>query len=392
MMCRYVVIGAALLLMGCNDETHQPQPTDSLDSLIAPSTASKLADKPEFERLYRKVATKMDRKFFTDVYEALKPYEGKLPAKMEYFYRLAQAGLYGRTSTDVLEGVKGLYELAEQGYPYPLLNYSNNKDRGGKERVPYMIPDTSMCELPRYQRACAQYPVEQVKWQAYVNWARETGDPWAYWNQWHLYAQESAFEAEGLAVLKEGVTKGCRLCAAGVAEYYYEQLEKSPAPSEKAQWQQQASDYLAIARQGSLACEPGTELLILDKANKSSESVFFKQVIAQMVPMNSQEQRDFYQACLKLGNKIGISNAAISYSTSGAGPEHNMMLSAAAIYAIFDATVLRRERAAESTMALSLANAMMQQKDGESGLQEDTLKIADDVEKNKQPLVIPPKN
>ncbi|MFM1712959.1 hypothetical protein [Aeromonas salmonicida] len=388
MMIRYVVMGAATLwLVGCNDKgPSQPQPTEPLASLIAPSTASKLADKPELERRYRQAATYMDRKFFTNVYELLKPYEGKLPAEMEYFYRLAQAGLYGRTSTDVLEGVKGLYELAEQGYPYPLLNYSNNNDLGGKERVPYMIPDPSMCELPRYQKACAQYPVAQVKWQAYVNWARETGDPWAYWNQWHLYAQESAFEAQGLAVLKEGVTKGCRLCAAGVAEHYLEQLATHPDSAEQAQWQQMASDYLAIARQGTLACEPGTELLILDKANKSSDSIIFQRVIAQMAPMSAQEQRDFYQACLKLGSRSNLFDAAMTFATNGVGPEYDAMLAAATMFAIYDATTLHREISDESIVAFRLALATTRFKDGEDGQDADIDQITDKVLKDK-PLI-----
>lgn len=377
MMCRYVVIGAALWLVGCNDETQsQPQPTDSLASLIAPSTASKLADKPEFERLYRQAAALMDDSHPSDTHDLLKPHERKLPAELEYFYRLGQTRLYGRTSTDVLEGIKGLYELAEQGYPYPLLNYSNNNDRGGKERVPYMIPDPSMCELPRYQRACAQYPVAQVKWQAYVNWARETGDPWAYWNQWHLYAQKSAFEAEGLAVLKEGVTKGCRLCAAGVAEYYLEQLEKNPTAPEQAQWQQTATDYLAIARQGTLACEPGTELLILDKDISFYESERFKQVIAKMSPMNSQEQRDYYKACLKLGSEMGIAYAARSYSTSGEGPEHDVMLAAASIQAIANAMALREQDIHdEMGIAVRFADAATHFKKGQDGFDEDNDKI-----------------
>ncbi|MGL4922775.1 MAG: hypothetical protein ACRC4I_09280 [Aeromonas veronii] len=389
MMCRYVVIGAALWLVGCNDETQSPpQPTDSLASLIAPSTASKLADKPEFERLYRQAAALMDDSNPSDTHDLLKPHERKLPAELEYFYRLGQTRLYGRTSTDVLEGVKGLYELAEQGYPYPLLNYSNNNDRGGKERVPYMIPDASMCELPRYQRACAQYPVAQVKWQAYVNWARETGDPWAYWNQWHLYAQESTFEAEGLAVLKEGVTKGCRLCAAGVAEYYLEQLEKNPTAPEQAQWQQTASDYLVIAREGTLACEPGTELLILDKANKSSESIFFKRVIAQMAPMNAQEQLDFYQGCLTQGNSEGIHYTALSYATSGAGPQHDTILTASSMQAVTNAQALRKEQVNDPySVSIRLAIAMSRIEFRAEGNQDEVLKIADDIMKNKKPLI-----
>lgn len=389
MMCRYVVIGAALWLVGCNDETQsQPQPTDSLASLIAPSTASKLADKPEFERLYRQAAALMDDSHPSDTHDLLKPHERKLPAELEYFYRLGQTRLYGRTSTDVMEGIKGLYELAEQGYPYPLLNYSNNNDRGGKERVPYMIPDPSMCELPRYQRACAQYPVAQVKWQAYVNWARETNDPWAYWNQWHLYAQKSAFEAEGLAVLKEGVTKGCRLCAAGVAEYYLEQLEKNPTAPEQAQWQQTATDYLAIARQGTLACEPGMERLILDKEAKALESVFFKRVIAQMAPMNAQEQRDFYQGCLKLGNNLGLGEAAATFSNSGAGPKHDPMLATATIRSIRNVNALRGEEYNDDdSIAFNIAIDESRLNDQEDGWEGDVEKISRDILKNKKPLI-----
>lgn len=326
-----------MLLTACESK---PDFTKPLDEILPPITAtfSTSAEHVKLlEQSWANIDTEDDGYRYT--YELLQPYveKGPLPDDLLFVYYLSMtskdkidmASLRDWTAPSLEELVvnstkaaKGFYELAEKGYPYTLGNsWSEGK----------IITEENMCKLPRYQKACNEYPSDNsanVKMLAYWHWAKKSNDELAYWNAWISAAdyQVNSVEVQrkGIEILKEGVERGSSLCAATLANLYTESfLNRKDYPEsyqdlwrsnydflypnkedrqKKDYTKEMAAKYLAIARKGAISCEPRLQRLFRPTRMDNSYNFLYKTI----KPMDTTEENIYANSCLVKGNQEGL--------------------------------------------------------------------------------------
>ncbi|MFO6425516.1 hypothetical protein, partial [Motilimonas sp. KMU-193] len=225
------------------------------------------------------------------------------------------------------------YKIAAKGYPHFSLN------------------ELQYCHLPRYYEACRSYPTWQVRRQAYINWAKATSDPEAYFLQgvkyWPQMNENSPlakqFKAsaatildnnrlgsvynfihtlspqqlqqipdtmDAFALLEQGANGTCFTCVPFVATYYRARQDYMAAHPEHqvdidgrtlAELTQLASTWFQRAFDNGINCERG------------ANEYFTKEVGIPFLPQpNTAQTQQMLKNCIKQGDKYALMNTTQS--------------------------------------------------------------------------------
>ncbi|MCE0559322.1 hypothetical protein [Motilimonas sp. E26] len=245
----------------------------------------------------------------------------------------ASYGHWGRGGVSLEQAVTIQYKIAAKGYPHFSLN------------------GLQFCHLPRYYEACRSYPTWQVRRQAYINWAKATGDPEAYFlqgvrfwddlnlnsplaeqfntrNESNVYGtitgmvynfihtlspqqlQQIPDIMEAFALFEEGAHGTCFTCVPMIATYYRARQDYMAAHPENqvdidgrtlAELTQLASTWFQRAFDNGINCERG--------ANR-----YFRRgyTIPFLPKPTTAQTKQMVKNCIKQGDKYALMNATQS--------------------------------------------------------------------------------
>ena len=145
--------------------------------------------------------------------KVLVPYiEDSRNVEARYIYALALA------EANIDSSIEMLKKLSIEGYPSALISYR-------EERV---------CKLEKYQEICKDFGFNEVMKRAYLEWVRK--DPLdltmylrAVYHMPNYGKKENGidYQEESLALLKEGMDKGCSECAQALYYYYLNKVKSA---------------------------------------------------------------------------------------------------------------------------------------------------------------------
>ncbi|MFO6422414.1 hypothetical protein [Motilimonas sp. KMU-193] len=243
------------------------------------------------------------------------------------------AGSWGSDELSLEKAVTIQYKIAAKGYPHFSLN------------------GLQFCHLPRYYEACRSYPTWQVRRQAYINWAKATGDPEAYFLQgvkyWPQMNENSPlakqFKAsaatildnnrlgsvynfihtlspqqlqqipdtmEAFALLEQGANGTCFTCVPFVATYYRARQDYMATHPEHqvdidgrtlAELTHLASTWFQRAFDNGINCERG------------ASNYFRREYTIPFLPQPTTAQtKEMVKNCIKQGDQHGLMQAVLS--------------------------------------------------------------------------------